>query len=250
MKNPQRFYTYAYLREDRTPYYIGKGTGNRVYDNYKRIAKCPKDKGRVLFLKKNLTEEEAFRHEKYMIAVFGRKDLETGILFNFTNGGEGTSGYNHTEQCKEIMSSLKKGKSLSLDHIKKLSEVRKDRKWWNDGSIEKKFYDYPGKNWFPGRLKNEEIKIKYGKQNIGRKPTKEFLEKNLKRFLKYNYTIKSPDGKIYTTNNMKEFSKIHNLTSRLMTSVAQGKYKQHKGWTVVSVDELSQNPPGKSFDLL
>ena len=244
------YYTYAYLREDRTPYYVGKGKGRRVYTKGKVEIKPPKDKTRIIFLKQNLTEEEAFKHEIYMIAVFGRKDLGTGILFNFTDGGEGTSGYNHTEQCKEIMSSLKKGKCLTLEHKKKLSMIRKDRKWWNDGSIEKKFYDYPGKNWFPGRLKNEEIKIKYGKQNIGRKPTKEFLEKNLKRFLKYNYTIKSPDGKIYTTNNMKEFSKIHNLTSRLMTSVAQGKYKQHKGWTVVSVDGLSQNPPGKSFDLL
>ena len=249
MKNSQRFYTYAYLREDRTPYYIGKGSGKRIYSKQKYI-KPPKDKSRIIYLKQNITEEEAFKHEIYMIAVFGRKDLETGILHNRTGGGEGTSGYNHTEQCKELISSLKKGKCLTLEHKKKLSMIRKDRKWWNDGSIEKKFYDYPGKDWFPGRLKNEEIKIKYGKSNIGRKPTKEFLEKNLKRFLKYNYTIKSPDGKIYTTNNMKEISKIYNLTSRLMTSVAQGKYKQHKGWTVVSVDELSQNPPGKSFDLL
>ena len=249
MKNSQRFYTYAYLREDRTPYYIGKGSGKRIYSKQKYI-KPPKDKSRIIYLKQNITEEEAFKHEIYMIDVFGRKDLETGILHNRTGGGEGTSGYNHTEQCKELIRSLKKGKCLTLEHKKKLSMIRKDRKWWNDGSIEKKFYDYPGKDWFPGRLKNEEIKIKYGKSNIGRKPTKEFLEKNLKRFLKYNYTIKSPDGKIYTTNNMKEFSKIYNLTSRLMTSVAQGKYKQHKGWTVVSVDELSQNPPGKSFDLL
>jgi hypothetical protein len=100
VKNSQRFYTYAYLREDRTPYYIGKGTGKRVYDNYKRTVKCPKDKKRVLFLKKNLTEQEAFKHEIYMIAVFGRKDLGTGILLNKSDGGEGRSGYIPTEELK------------------------------------------------------------------------------------------------------------------------------------------------------
>lgn len=240
MKNLRRFYTYAYLREDGTPYYIGKGTGKRVYDNYKRTVKCPKDKKRVLFLKKNLTEEEAFKHEIYMIAVFGRKDLGTGSLFNFTNGGEGTSGYIHTEECKKIMSSFKKGKSLTAGHREKLSKVGKGIKWWNNGVIEKKFYENPGNEWIQGRLKNEEVKIKYGQKNIGKKPTKEFLEKNLKRFIKYNYTIKSPEGKIYTTNNMKEFSKTHNLTARLMTSVARGKYKHHKGWTVVTVEKLSE----------
>ena len=85
------YYTYAYLREDRTPYYIGIGKGNRIYSTHKRI-KPPKDKSRIIYLKQNLTEEEAFRHEIYMIAVFGRKDLETGILRNRTDGGEGASG--------------------------------------------------------------------------------------------------------------------------------------------------------------
>ncbi len=93
MVNPKRFYTYAYLREDRTPYYIGKGNGNRAYRKKRGQIHLPKDKSRIIFLKQNLTEEEAFKHEKYMIAVFGRKDLGTGILHNRTNGGEGTSGF-------------------------------------------------------------------------------------------------------------------------------------------------------------
>jgi hypothetical protein len=89
------YYTYAYLREDRTLYYIGKGKGNRAYNQHKRKGKgflpIP-PKNRIIFLKQNLTEEQAFRHEKYMIAVFGRKDLGTGILLNLSNGGEGPSG--------------------------------------------------------------------------------------------------------------------------------------------------------------
>jgi hypothetical protein len=43
-------------------------------------------------LKRNLTEEEAFKHEIYMIAIFGRKDNGTGILINLTNGGDGVPG--------------------------------------------------------------------------------------------------------------------------------------------------------------
>jgi len=84
----KEYYTYAYLREDRTPYYIGKGKFDRVYRRNKKDIKPPKDKSRIIFLKKNLTEEDAFKHEIYMIAMFGRKDLGTGILHNRTDGGD------------------------------------------------------------------------------------------------------------------------------------------------------------------
>jgi hypothetical protein len=100
----QFYYTYAYLREDKTPYYIGKGSGGRVYTKGKGEVKSPKDKSRIIFLKQNLTEEEAFKHEKYMIAVFGRKDNGTGILRNLTDGGEGTSGYVYTEEQRKKLS--------------------------------------------------------------------------------------------------------------------------------------------------
>ena len=80
------YYTYAYLREDGTPYYIGKGKSKRIHSNHGKIPLPPKE--RRIYLKQNLTEPEAFKHEIYMISIFGRKDLGTGILRNMTNGGE------------------------------------------------------------------------------------------------------------------------------------------------------------------
>jgi len=124
------YYTYAYLREDKTPYYIGKGKGNRAYRRSKTDIKPPKDKSRILILKKNLTEEESFKHEIYMIAVFGRKDLGTGILHNKTNGGDGFSGVVRSKEWKRKISEALKGrtnKPLSEETKQKLSELNKGK---------------------------------------------------------------------------------------------------------------------------
>lgn len=141
MVNPNRFYTYAYLREDGNPYYIGKGEGRRAYKKRKGEIGKPTDKTRIIFLKQNLTEEEAFRHEIYMIFVFGRKDIKTGILRNKTDGGEGPSGiipWNkgkpHSEETKRKQSELKKGKNnpnygkiVSEETRKKQSDAKKGK---------------------------------------------------------------------------------------------------------------------------
>ena len=106
METLNRFYTYAYLRKDGTPYYIGKGKNNRAYHNHKHIKVPPKN--RIIFLKQNLTEEEAFKHEIYMISIFGRKDLGEGILHNKTDGGQGVSGAIRSDEWKRNMSKADK----------------------------------------------------------------------------------------------------------------------------------------------
>jgi len=111
MVNPNRFYTYAYLREDKTPYYIGKGTRYRAFVKAKKYFQPPKDKSRIIYLKQNLTEEEAFRHEVYMIAIFGRIDLGTGILYNRTAGGDGISGMIHSGETIEKFREINTGKN-------------------------------------------------------------------------------------------------------------------------------------------
>jgi hypothetical protein len=177
MKNPKRFYTYAYLREDKTPYYIGKGQGKRIYQSIGKPCNKP-SKDRIIFLKKNVTEKEAFNHEKYMIDVFGRKDLGTGILYNKSDGGEGPSGMIVTDEIREKWSNQRKGKKKPKQSEnmkgeknpmfgKKRTEDEKERIrqkvlvnnpqrgtfWWNDGENEMRSKEYPGLKWKRGRLK-------------------------------------------------------------------------------------------------
>jgi hypothetical protein len=116
------YYTYAYLREDGTPYYIGRGKGNRAFDVTHRIKVPPKE--RVLFLKQNLTYAEATEHEIYMIAVLGRKDLGTGILRNLTDGGEGTPGRIKSLEEREKLRKANTGKKQSEQTKAKLREIK------------------------------------------------------------------------------------------------------------------------------
>ena len=154
------YYTYAYLREDMTPYYVGKGRGTRAYRRDRVGVKPPNNKDRILILKKDITEEEAFRHEIYMISVFGRKDLGTGILHNRTNGGDGGSGIIFSEETKRKISERQTcegnsfyGRTHSSETIERMRVIK------------------------TGKVQSQETRDKISAAKIGTPLSKETIEK-------------------------------------------------------------------------
>jgi hypothetical protein len=124
------YYVYEYVREDGTPYYIGKGTGNRAWAKHERangIDMLPPDISRIRIIKENLTSSEATDLEMQLIGYYGRKDIQSGILRNMTDGGDGAPGriYSHSESTKEKISAALKGrpkKPFSDKHKARMSE--------------------------------------------------------------------------------------------------------------------------------
>ena len=131
------YYTYAYLRsktsetaEAGTPYYIGKGKGKRAYDSTHRV-KVPDDRDRIIFLKENVSEREAWDYEKEMIQFYGRKDLGTGILRNMSDGGEGPSNPSPEARRKNAESSrlqYQRCKEEGLIGVGNLTEEQEERR--------------------------------------------------------------------------------------------------------------------------
>ena len=144
------YYVYMYLREDNTPYYVGKGSGPRWKEKH-NVGVPPEE--RVEFVATELSEQDAFSLEVELIEKYGRKDLGTGILRNQTDGGDGASGmiksaetrkkhsdymkqhnqkrkqegWTYPDEARKIISKMWKGKTKAKEHVEKVAAALNSR---------------------------------------------------------------------------------------------------------------------------
>ena len=197
------YYTYCYLREDGTPYYIGSGRGPRIDRRRTGLRVELPPLNRRLKLKQNLTQEESFKHEQYMIDVLGRKDLGTGPLLNRTGGGKGLT--NPSQETRTRIGDKLKGKSYLTE------EGRKSISRHNSGE-NNYFHTHKFHNSTPC---SQENKNKFHKMYSSW------------------FVFTDPEGvehQVFTT--LKRWCEEHNLTRQGMNQVMRGESKTHKGWTV------------------
>lgn len=104
------YYVYCYLNLINGKRYFGKGTGERINfhtcsTSNSLIARAIRKHGlqsfKVFKLYEGLTEDEAMKMERDCIARYKTNVSNGGHGYNCTDGGEGISGYRHTEEMKE-----------------------------------------------------------------------------------------------------------------------------------------------------
>jgi hypothetical protein len=270
------YYVYAYLREDGSPYYIGKGKDNRAWDKNHSI-NLPKDKTRIIICESNLTELGALAIERKLIRWYGRKDNGTGILRNMTDGGEGVSGFIFSEETKKKISESvseyyknnpDKCPSKNPETAKKMSKARSewhknnpDKNPMKNPETAKKISEYYKNNPDKHPMKNPETAKKVGKSrseyyknNPDKHPMKnpetaKKAGKTLSEYYKNNpdknpmygrttYELTDPAGNIYVVGGgVRKWCEDRGLSCSHMRSVALGKVKHHKGWVARILEE-------------
>jgi hypothetical protein len=242
------FYVYAYLRENGTPYYIGKGSKGRVFDRNTHTIKPPTDKNRIVFLETKLTNIGALALERRMIRWYGRIDIGTGILRNRTDGGDGSPGRQASEEEK-----LKRYKGENNPMYGKqqpdITIMNAGRTGINNPGLDKTVYEFvhksgltetctrlglvekyslSGLNFF--QIKNGYSSLGWALKNFGFKYRNKGIKNPRADNTKYIF-LKASVLECLSTHDM--IGKYPNLSRASLRQLVTGKRNSHKGWIIV-----------------
>lgn len=216
-----RYYVYELISSlDNLPFYIGKGSGRRMYVHEHRAKRLHAEPNENLRLRNKIKsiwkrggivhhhkifetddDELAYAYETNRINEIGLENLCNIALVPFTSA-----------EVYRMLSERRRGKSLSKETRLKISKT------------------------LSGHDVSEQTRQKISDTQKGKSkgPCSETRRKAIsasRKTIEYPLVM-SPDSKVYRVDVLSEFCNQHNLRSSSMSEVLHGKRKTHRGWRV------------------
>jgi group I intron endonuclease len=234
-------YEYGEYEFDYEPFYIGKGTGNRVNEtihdkNIFKRNKINKLKRNNIDIKtkiiiNNISDEQAKKYERELIKLIGRRDLKKGVLVNMTDGGDGRVNSTPSEETRKKISKTKKAMNITFKHsyetIQKFKEIQsgENNGFYGMTHSEESRNNISLKNsghnhWMFKKTHTEEtkLKLKKARNNYSNEKLKEVCQKFNKIVIKYDLNMNI----LAEYKSVKEASEKNNISESVISKCCRG----------------------------
>jgi transposase len=231
-----KYYVYGLFEEGNDlPFYIGKGSGRRIkrYSleckklhsymlecKFKNLKNKNKNlKGEILY--DGLTESKAFKIEKKLIKQYGKRCDNTGILFNFSDGGNQPPSLDMIKKIygEDKVDEMRKKRNITYYdnlYVKNFEEVLEIEKMLGNNFLIKEIAEKLGRDRNTISKWIDMYNLKYDntrKKLLEIERLQSFRENNSKKIQKTSnkYLVVFPNGDEIWVDKMVVFCKKYNL---------------------------------------
>ena len=216
-----KYCAYRHRRLDTNKiFYIGIGLTTRPFNKYNRNKYwhniINKTNYNIEIIAENLDWDTACELEMLLISEYGRKDLGLGLLCNMTDGGDGITGFKHSEETKLKIKKFTKERMSNPEYLQKMINN-------NIGSKRSEETKLKMRNSQLGKRVSEETKNKLRIHNTGKNHNEETKLKVSLNNPRRKEIINVITGIIY--NSITEAAKLENISLSSLIHYLKGTRK-------------------------